>query len=65
MKVKGERTLWGLGIDTMHEFIEDLCHRISSFYSKVRQEENRGVQLSMLMGFFGELKHRLKRVCEK
>ncbi len=65
MKVKGERTLWGHDIDTTHDFIEDLCQRISSFYNKVRDEKNRGMQLSMLMGFFGELKHRLKRVCEK
>ena len=64
MKIKGEKTFFGEKINTLEEFIEDLCERINTVYGTVMEEDDKMHQLAYLMGFLTALKGRLNRVCE-
>ena len=41
LKIKGEETFFGEIIETLEEFIEDLCERVDTVYSTAMDEDDK------------------------
>ena len=64
LKIKGEETFFGESIETLEEFIEDLCERVNIAYSTIMEEEDKMNQLTFITTFLIAFKGRLNRACE-
>ena len=64
LKLNEEESFHGEIIETLEEFIEDLCERVNTVYSSEMDEDEKMIQLSYLIGLITTLKGRLNRVCE-
>ena len=65
MKLKEEESFHGEIIETLEQFIEDICERVNIAYITLMEEEDKMNQLAYIRTFLIAFKGRLNRVCEK
>ncbi|GAG31354.1 unnamed protein product, partial [marine sediment metagenome] len=59
-----EESFHGEIIETLEEFVEDLCERVNIAYSTMKEEDDKMNQLAFITTFLIVFKGRLNRVCE-
>ena len=64
MKLNEEESFHGEIIETLEEFVEDLCERVNIAYSTMMEEEDKMSQLAFITTFLIAFKGRLNRVCD-
>ena len=64
LKLNEEESFHGEIIETLEEFVEDLCERVNIAYSTMVEEDDKMSQLAFITTFLIAFKGRLNRVCE-